>query len=163
MRVLFVHCSPHDEDALRVAGELRVARQAVERGPRTIIVEDLPSATIEDLRTKLLRAARSFDVIHFAGHASEDALVFEDEGGASTPVALTAVGELLGRDKTRCIILNACNSLQKMTASIAAVTIGVSDTVNDDDAVPTGIILLNLSFVSWIAFVSASESHSLCA
>jgi NTP pyrophosphatase (non-canonical NTP hydrolase) len=135
MRVLFVHCSPREEDAIRVAGELRAVRQAIERGPRTIIVEDLPSATIEDLRTKLLRAPRPFEVVHFAGHANEDELIFEDESGASTPVTLKAVGELLGRDKTRCVILNACKSLQKMTASIAAFTIGLSDTVNDDDAV----------------------------
>ena len=49
-------------------------------------------------------------------------------------MALAAIGELLGRDKTRCIILNACKYLQKITGSIAAFTIGVSDTVNDDDA-----------------------------
>src|SRR4029077_19309462 len=86
LRVLFVHCSPLDVESIRVAGELRTVRQSVERGPRSILVEDLPSATIDDLRTKLLLATRPYDVVHFAGHANADELVFENERGEAEPV-----------------------------------------------------------------------------
>jgi NTP pyrophosphatase (non-canonical NTP hydrolase) len=133
MRVLFVHCAPQDAENIRVAGELRIARQVAERGPRSIIVEDLPSATINDLRTKLLRTARPFDVVHFAGHANADTLIFENENGQSSPVPLDAISDLLGRDKTKCVVLNACDSLQKMNVSISEFTIGVGDTVDDEE------------------------------
>ena len=55
LRVLFVHCSPQDQESLRVAGELRAVRQSVKQGPRPIIIDDLPSATVDDLRNQLLR------------------------------------------------------------------------------------------------------------
>lgn len=135
MRVLFVHCSPQDADSIRVAGELRVVRQLAERGPRSVIVEDLPSATIDDLRTKLLRTPRPFDVVHFSGHANADELIFENENGTASPVSLEAIRDLLSRDKTNCVVLNACDSLQKMKTPIAPFTIGVSDSVDDEEGI----------------------------
>jgi len=134
LRVLFVYCSPQDEDSLRTTGELRAVRHAVEHGPRVIKIDDLPAATIDDLRTKLLRAPAPYEVVHFSGHANEEVLVFENEQGASSPVSLTAIGELLARQGTMCVILNACNSLQKIAAAIVPFTIGVSDTVYDKEA-----------------------------
>ncbi len=133
LRVLFVHCSPQDQESIRVAGELRAVRQSVEQGPRSIIVDDLPSATGDDLRTKLLRAPRPYDVVHFSGHANGDELVFENERGEAAPVPLKAIGDLLSKASARCVVLNACETLQKLAVPIAPITIGVSETVEDEE------------------------------
>jgi NTP pyrophosphatase (non-canonical NTP hydrolase) len=133
-RVLFVHCSPQDEEHLRVTSELRIARQSADHGTVKVLIDDLPAATIDDLRRKLLRAAQPYDVVHFAGHANADMLVFEDDKSNAEPVPLEAVAEMLARHSTRSVILNACNSAQNLERSIAPVTIGMNDGIEDSTA-----------------------------
>jgi hypothetical protein len=133
-RVLFVYCTPQDEGQIRAGAELRVIRQSVEHGPLNVIVDDLPAATVDDLRTKLLRSAQPYQVIHFAGHADGDVLVFEDNQGNATPVPLTAIADLLYRQKAQCVILNACSSAHNLTKAIAPYTIGMKEEIDDEDA-----------------------------
>ena len=79
VRVLFVFCSPVDADAVRVNAELRVIQDCIKSaGPNpTAVVHPLPAATATDFRRELLD--KKYDLIHFAGHADADNLVFEDE------------------------------------------------------------------------------------
>ena len=71
IRVLFVSCSPADQEALRVSGELRAIRESLKLGENgnKVIVEDLPAATIDDLRRALL--INAYDIVHFSGHAKK--------------------------------------------------------------------------------------------
>jgi NTP pyrophosphatase (non-canonical NTP hydrolase) len=136
LRVLVVHASPFDEDSLRVSSEVRAIKEAVRLAGRTgeIEVEDLPAATIDDLRRALL--SKQYEVVHFSGHASADSLVLEDPSGASMSVRLDALAELIGRYPTvRCVVLNACHSVSGLTQSIAPFTIGMEASVDDDSAI----------------------------
>jgi len=132
VRVLFVHCSPADAEHLRVTSELRIIRQSVRHGAVKIDVDDLPAATIDDLRTKLLHADYRYDVIHFAGHSDGDMLIFETVDGATEEVPLDAIANLLGKQNTGCVILNACSSIQNLRKSIAMYTIGMKGEIEDN-------------------------------
>jgi len=126
IRVLFVHSSPADCDALRVTGELRAIKEALKLGGsgERIDIDDLPAATIHDFRRALLN--KSYDIIHFSGHADADFLVFDDGKGSSEPVKVARVAELIGRyPSVKCVVLNACSSVQSLTTPISACTIGM--------------------------------------
>jgi CHAT domain-containing protein len=124
VRVLFVYASPKDEDAVRVAGELRAIRQAIELGVRkeTVEIDDLPAATIDDLRRALLQ--RDYEVLHFAGHSDSTAILLENEDGQSAEVDLMHLAALVKRyPSIRCVVLNACDSLATFSKPIAALTL----------------------------------------
>jgi hypothetical protein len=74
------------------------------------------------------------NVVHFAGHADSDTLVFEDNKGNTTPVSLEAIADLLNRQKAECVILNACSSARNLTKAIAPYTIGMNEEIDDEDA-----------------------------
>jgi hypothetical protein len=133
-RVLFVHSNPQDSQHIRVTGELRTVKQTVRSGEVNVVIDDLPAATVDDLRTKLLHSSVGYDVVHFSGHADADDLIFEDENNQSHPVRLAVVAELLSQKKITCVILNACNTVQSMKTAIAPYTIGMADDIEDDNA-----------------------------
>jgi CHAT domain-containing protein len=75
-------------------------------------------------------------VIHFAGHANEDSLIFEDEKGNSTTVPLSAVSEAVRRQPAlKVVILNGCETGKNLTSSIAPHTVAMSEAVDDDAAI----------------------------
>jgi len=136
VRVLYVLCSPRDEQQLRVNGELRAIKEAIRNGSRgsSIKYETLPAATPQDLRRQLLR--EQYEIVHFSGHANADVLVFEDEHGAAFDVPLEAVAELLNKQKTiKCVVLNACDSVKNLAMAISPITIGMDQSIEDDAAV----------------------------
>jgi NTP pyrophosphatase (non-canonical NTP hydrolase) len=136
LRILFVFASPKDQDPLRVASELRIVRKAIASSKMSAKVEldDAPAATVEDLRHALLN--KEYEFLHFAGHANGTAIVLENSEGDSAPVPLAALRELIEAHKSiRCVILNACKSLSELTTPLAAYTIGMEGSVDDDSAV----------------------------
>ena len=97
------------------------------------VVHPLPAATATDFRRELLD--KKYDLIHFAGHADADNLVFEDEGGESNPVPLSTISDLIARSgAVRGVILNACELIKKLSEAISPVTIGMDDSIDDDAA-----------------------------
>jgi hypothetical protein len=134
-RVLFAFCSPQDSDQIRVHGEFRAIQECVARSAdKKIVVHPLPAATATDFRRELLN--KRYDVIHFAGHANEDSLVFEDEKGNSTTVPLSALSEAVGRlPAVKVVILNGCETGKNLTVSIAPHTIAMSEAVDDEAAI----------------------------
>jgi NTP pyrophosphatase (non-canonical NTP hydrolase) len=136
VRILFVYASPRDEDALRVSSELRAVKEAIKLANRgsDVEIEDLPAATIDDLRRMLL--SKTFEILHFAGHANEDAIVFESTEGGSVSVTLSGLADLIKQYPTiRCVVLNACNSLASLDRSLAAFTVGMEASVDDESAI----------------------------
>jgi hypothetical protein len=137
VRVLFVSASPINEQALRVNGELRAIQGAIEsnraKSETNVVLDILPAATPTDFRRRLLD--RTYDLIHFAGHADQANLVFESETGEATPVAISAIAEIVGRTSTKGVILNACDSAKALTTPISPFTIGMDDSMDDDAAI----------------------------
>lgn len=136
VRVLFVHSSPKDEEHLRIATELRAIRESIRIGRKEGVIEmdDLPAATVDDLRRALL--TKEYEILHFSGHANPNVLVLESEDGTAVDVSLSSLAELVKTHSTiRCVILNACESLAELSTSIAAYTIGMEAPIGDEAAI----------------------------
>jgi NTP pyrophosphatase (non-canonical NTP hydrolase) len=136
IRVLFVTCSPSDEDRLRVDMEQRAVLEAVKTGESEgkILLKTLPAATVDDLRRALL--VNSFDIVHFSGHGDTDWLLFETAEGKSSPAPLSAVADLIGRHPSiRCVLLNACQSVRTLSEPISPLTVGMDSSITDDAAI----------------------------
>ena len=136
VQVLFVSCTPIDQKFIRSSGELRAINNSVGRASATtrVTVERLPASTQIDLRRKLLDS--KFNVVHFLGHSDENNLVFEDELGNTTEVSLKSIKMLFeSRPMIKCLILNSCKALRNLTKSIAEITIGLDEEVEDSAAI----------------------------
>lgn len=131
-RVLFIFCG--DEEA-RGATELRTIKASIDRGPRKVFLDGLPAATVNDLRTTLLRSDRPYDVIHFAGHGDATSLFFKNDKNEPDPVPLSAIVDLLGRQNAQCVIINACWSVHDLTKAISPYTIGMIEEIDDEQAI----------------------------
>jgi hypothetical protein len=136
LRVLFVYASPSDQEDLRLPRELRTIREAIQVAGKTDAIEldDLPAATIDDLRRALLK--KEYEIIHFSGHADDTTIVLQSESGESTFVNTKELSELVKRHQSiNCLILSACDSASQLSAPIAPFTIGMTETINDDAAI----------------------------
>lgn len=129
-RVLFVHSNPEYTTLLRLDAELRTIKQTIGSGKQNIVVENLPAATVDYLRSHLLHSA-PYEIVHFSGHADADNLVFDDGNGNTHAVSLDAISELLGRQEIKCVILNACQTARNMRKAIAPFTIGMDKDIED--------------------------------
>jgi CHAT domain-containing protein len=97
-------------------------------------VHPLPAATATDFRRELLH--KHYDIIHFAGHADGDNLVFEDEKGNASTVSLDALREAVARKQSvKVLILNGCETGKNLTSAIAPYTVAMSDAVDDGAAI----------------------------
>lgn len=136
IHVLFVQCGPSDADPIRGPGELRAIRESVRLGKASdnVTVEQLPAATIDDLRRELL--SQNYEIVHFSGHADKDNLVFETSEGKATEAPLSAVLDLLGgHESIKCVILNACESAKSLTTAACPYVVGMEENVDDEAAI----------------------------
>jgi hypothetical protein len=136
VRVLFVHASPTDADAIRVTSELRAIREAIKLSGRAddIVVNDLPAATVDDLRRELLSS--EYEIIHIAGHASADSVVLEGPNGAGLAVPIAALRELLAKHSAlQIVILNSCESGATLSEPIGPRTIAMESGIDDEAAI----------------------------
>ncbi|MCA1498285.1 MULTISPECIES: CHAT domain-containing protein [unclassified Bradyrhizobium] len=136
VRVLFVSCDPEGTGArLNLDAEQRAIKEALKLSPHggKITLELLPSATTDDLRRSLLE--NSYDIVHFSGHANRKALVFADSENKAVEVPISAVADLIKRHPSvRCVILNGCETVKGMVASIADWTIGMDKKISEPAA-----------------------------
>ena len=136
IQVLFVSCTPIDQEPIRSSGELRAINDSVNRGSSftRVSVEQLPASTQTDLRRKLLHS--KFNIVHFSGHSDENNLIFEDESGNTTNVTLDSIKMLFkSRPVTKCLILNSCKSVKNLKEPIAEITIGLDAEVDHSAAI----------------------------
>ena len=136
VRILFVYASPMDSAALRVSGELRAIQGSIKLAGRgaAIEVDDLPAATIDDLRHALME--KTYEIVHFAGHSNSDSIILESNEGGSVSVTLNGLADLLTQyPEIRCVVLNACESLANFDTPLAPYTVGMESDLDDDSAV----------------------------
>lgn len=130
-RVLFVGASPQDMDHLSIDDELRRVIQAIERRPGRLEVEYLPAATIDDVRLKLIE--NTYDVLHFSGHGSDDAIAMMDLNGEAKWWKFSSLKEYIEEYRISCVIINACNSVG--ISSLDVPTITMAEAIGDDEAI----------------------------
>jgi hypothetical protein len=130
INVLFLTCSPIDEQRLRVDAELRIAREAIKNHHDRITIKSLPATTIDDFRRELLSG--DFEIVHFSGHADQDCLVFETADGMSSRAPLAAIAELIRRyPSVKCVLLNACETVKSLSTPISQITVGMDKSIDD--------------------------------
>jgi hypothetical protein len=122
LRVLYLAANPHSD--LRVDVEVRAVREAVERAlyGDQIAIDHRPAATPEDLLEGINRTRPH--VVHFAGHAGEGSLLFDDavirgdadpadEGQIGRSINFALLARALGAttQPPKMLVLNACDTL----------------------------------------------------
>jgi CHAT domain len=136
--VLFVAASPEDEQALRLDKEVREIQQRVRMSEyRNAVTFHWRLATQV---TDLLQALNEVrpHVVHFSGHGSQDALIFEDADGQARPLSNSDLAQLLhiSSDRIRLALFNSCHSAEQ--ASLACdhidAAIGMEQPVDDEAA-----------------------------
>lgn len=127
---------------LRVDEEIRRVKSAVRATTHRDIVhiEHMPAATTSDLLDGLARVTPH--IVHFSGHASEAALVF-DIGSVAHNEGSRLDRDLFARAlasvdrRPTVIVLNACNteSHTSKLLEVADAVVSMSDSIGDPDAI----------------------------
>lgn len=140
IKVVFIAASPEDEDLDRIrpdreAREIqRRVRESQERD--SIDFEIRPATQVTDL-IQILSETRPH-VVHFAGHGSEAALVFEDDDGLAKELPNDRLAALLRAlsDRIHLVVFNSCDSAEQ--AALACdhldAAIGMDQPVSDEEA-----------------------------
>lgn len=136
--VLFLASSPEDQAPLRLDKETREIEKRVRASElrdsmwfRSRMARQLPDL-IEDLNE--VKPV----IVHFSGHGSDSALVFEDEEGHTRPLDNEQLAKLLeaAADDVRLIVFNSCGSAAQADLAVAHVdlAIGMDSSIDDTDA-----------------------------
>jgi hypothetical protein len=114
-RVLLVAANPADTDRLRLDAELAVIEEAL-RGSEHRDALHLSSAWAVDF-TRLLDAMLRYapHIIHFCGHGSDGELHIEGGAWASATLRPEVLAGMLAElPDLRCLVLNACESVERV-------------------------------------------------
>ena len=96
-------------------------------------ITQLNAATADDLRRAFLDKA--FEIVHLSGHGDSDSFLLHGESNGS-PMLLTSLRDLSQRHSTvKCVVLNSCHSASKLAVSIAPMTVGMDDSIEDKSAI----------------------------
>lgn len=139
LRVLYLTAASHGD--LRVDEEIRRVKAGVRAATHRDLVqiEHKPAATGPDLLDGLTQFRPH--VVHFSGHASATALVFDTGADGHNPgqrVSAAAFARAIAAvdQPPALVVLNACKSAGQLEGLLAAVpiAIGMADSVGDTDA-----------------------------
>lgn len=122
--------------AVRLDREIRKIRERILMGSQRdrIKIDHLAAATVSDVRRALL--TNSYDLVHFAGHASSEGLDLEGEGESEGETHLLEwdvfARMLNGQSALKCVVLNACSAMQGLNKAFAPLVIGMVDEIDDE-------------------------------
>lgn len=137
-KILVVTANARDENtaAIRLDKELREIKLRINQGTHRdrIKMDFLTATTVDDLRRELL--SKSYDLIHFAGHANADGIELLDDDGTRLTLDYDTLGKMLSDQKSlQCLVLNACDSMNGLDDAIAPLVIGMVDTIDDEESI----------------------------
>jgi len=135
-RVLLVTATPTDEETLRTDREVREIGEAIRRSSNRehIQLETRQAAQISDLRRALLD--RDYDLVVISGHGEAGGPVLQDSEGRGVPLTIPVLQQMLALVPTlQCLILNCCYSASSINESLAPITVGMFETIEDDIAI----------------------------
>ncbi len=135
IRVLFIAASPEDESPLRLDKEVReIQKRMRETEYRDSVEFDYRLATQTSDLMQALNEVRPH-VVHFSGHGSQEALIFEDSDGRAKPLYIEDLAQLLRitSDRIRLAIFNSCHSADtaRVACDYVPLAIGMNQPVND--------------------------------
>jgi hypothetical protein len=136
--VLFVAASPEDQTPLRLDQEVREIQQRVRASDyRDAVRFEYRLAT---RTTDLLQALNEVkpEVVHFSGHGTQAALVFEDDDAYTKPLTNADLAQLLriSSERIRLAIFNSCDSASHAAIACEHIeaAIGMNEPVDDTAA-----------------------------
>ncbi len=139
IKILFLASTPSDAPPLELVREAEVIRQklAGADGGEGFDLRVETHTGRANLKQHLFH--HKPDVVHFSGHGEPSGkLVLEDAGGRGEPTSVAALNELFGQlQGVRCVVLNACYSLEQAHGIAAGVpcVVGVSRAIEDESAI----------------------------
>ncbi|GAA3282716.1 CHAT domain-containing protein [Dactylosporangium vinaceum] len=138
--VLYLAAAPRDMEPLRSDLEMRKVREKLQRSRdrERFRLEWCPAARFEDISQALIDYEPQ--IVHFSGHGDEDGnLCVEDELGDRDLVTPEGLADLFGqhRDSLRCVVVNACHSVQlaETLATRIQYTVGMRNMIADDASI----------------------------
>ena len=138
--ILFIAANPTDTERTRFDRELRdilTALRGAEQSGRWQ-VEPVLAARVSDLHPVMRKTQPA--IVHFAGHATEDGILLEDERtGQIQTVPFDALVEFFAQyvGSVECIVLNACytDAFAKALAQYAPYVIGLRTNASDEGSI----------------------------
>jgi len=140
IRILFLAANPKSTVSLRLDEEVREIEHKIllaQKKDQLVLIKK-GAVRVGDLQLYLNQERPT--IVHFSGHGtSEGRIILEDKIGNPVtipPDALARVFETL-KDNVRCIVLNACFSLEQALAINQHIdcVIGMSSTISDEAAI----------------------------
>ncbi|GAA3453766.1 hypothetical protein GCM10018962_55990 [Dactylosporangium matsuzakiense] len=127
-------------EPLRSDLEMRKVREKLQRSRdrERFRLEWCPAARFEDISQALIDYEPQ--IVHFSGHGDENGnLCVEDELGDRDLVTPEGLADLFGqhRDSLRCVVVNACHSVQlaETLATRIQYTVGMRNMIADDASI----------------------------
>lgn len=78
----------------------------------------------------------SFDIIHFSGHGNSDRAIFEDCASSGETSIKTLIEEVSRNSQVKCLVLNACHSLDRFKSpALKFYLVGMDSKVQDSAAI----------------------------
>ncbi|NOX67554.1 MAG: CHAT domain-containing protein [Gammaproteobacteria bacterium] len=133
MDVLFVSANSADE-YIDIEREFRTLKKLFESGDHSLQI--LPAAEVDDLRGALEKNSveKSFDVLHFSGHASaQEGLHLRGAGCEKEALSGEMLREFLTDSAVELVVLNTCDSeaLAVSLGDVVPSAIGTTRVVRD--------------------------------
>lgn len=139
IRILFLAANPIDTDQLRLGEEVRAIDERLRSAEHRVfeLVSHWAVRTA-DLSDVLLRYQPH--IVHFSGHGSATGnIILENHFGRAEAVPPQALARLLRilRDNIRCVVLNACLSVEQAEAIAQEVdcVVGMTSQIGDEAAI----------------------------
>lgn len=135
MRILFVSANPDWTPRLDLLDELRELKQSLKG--KKYELELLPAAQPEDLKEAIEGSGKTFDVIHFSGHATQKhGLLFRQSNGMKKAITAKDLCTYLAKKPVKLAVLNACHTWDtaKGIKDVANTVIGTTGKLQEEAA-----------------------------
>lgn len=137
--ILFLAADPTDASRLRLGEEVREIQEKLQLAKLRDQFELNSRMSVRPADVSQALLDLSPQIVHFSGHGTRDALVFEDSQGNAHLVSSSALAALFKQfsNQVRCVILNACYSEGQAQAIADHIeyVIGTNQAIGDKAAI----------------------------
>jgi hypothetical protein len=140
IKILFLAANPQDSTRLKLDKEAREIEHRIMLAQEKDHFVLLKKGAVRTSDVQLYLNQEKPTIVHFSGHGSTaKQIVLEDESGRAVEVPVEALERVFDtlKDNVRCVVLNACFSLEQAKAINKNIdfVIGMSDSIADDAAI----------------------------
>jgi CHAT domain-containing protein len=140
IKILFLTANPKDTVSLRLDEELREIEQKIMLAQKKEQFDLVKKGAVQVSDLQLYLNQENPVIVHFSGHGTDEgSIVLEDKMGYPIPVSSIALKKVFEthKDDIRCVVLNACFSLEQAQAINNHIdfVIGMASSIDDDAAI----------------------------